>query len=507
MFADGGLYRGEMLNGRIVGHGDYQSAFNEVSSGYFSSGVLDSGASGRGFFQNAAGEAYMGPFVRGELHGQGTFLNARGDSYEGAWRYHLRHGRGVTKLHNVGAYRGYYVNNLKHGKGGLEYGRGLNARMRQAKEKQRAADAAAAAAAEEGTAEAIVVPQQQQKQQQQGGGAAVSQASHKNRRDSYEEELLARDLSEFDFLYQGFIAAGSICNRGSAMNTHLQVPAIISRLDRRARSHTQRIANQLLKPEERQQKSSDRAVERSTDVELHVRGEMTRKKLRIFNQQKHFAKKVMYSESADRHLLQSKLFIRKERLKTMNEESWPYKQAALQRMQHADNSSATHLQQAFDRIRPEELQRLIKVNKLLSERNRKARGLVLQAESEGIAAGDESVRSGVSLGDGSIRTASSARSAGGGGGVSFRATDSLSGSIRSSNVAATSAALERLMLEQVNEPLLQVILSDFEEVTALLLAIPLPLLLYLLLHLLLYLLLHLLLYLLLHLLLHLYLLL
>ena len=127
-FGDGGLYRGQMLNGRIIGYGDYQSAMNEVVSGPFENGILHGE---KCFVENQVGEVYLGDFYHGEMQGYGTYHNKRGDSYEGFWDHHMKHGYGIHKLSNTGCYRGYYINNLKHGKGSLEYGLGFNKLLRK----------------------------------------------------------------------------------------------------------------------------------------------------------------------------------------------------------------------------------------------------------------------------------------------------------------------------------------------------------------------------------------
>lgn len=127
-YGDGGLYKGQMLNGRIIGHGDYQSALNEVISGPFENGILHGE---KCFIENQVGEVYLGDFYHGEMRGYGTYHNKRGDSYEGYWENNMRHGYGIQKLSKTGCYRGYYMNNLKHGKGSLEYGLGFNKILRK----------------------------------------------------------------------------------------------------------------------------------------------------------------------------------------------------------------------------------------------------------------------------------------------------------------------------------------------------------------------------------------
>jgi len=118
-FADGGLFRGTMENGRITGHGDYQSAMNEVQSGPFVDGVLHGE---KCFVENQVGDVFMGNYKHGSIDGYVDYHNARGDSYNGFYLNGSRHGYGVCQLNKAGSYRGYYINGLKHGKGSIEYG-------------------------------------------------------------------------------------------------------------------------------------------------------------------------------------------------------------------------------------------------------------------------------------------------------------------------------------------------------------------------------------------------
>jgi hypothetical protein len=118
-FADGGLFRGTMENGRITGHGDYQSAMNEVQSGPFVDGVLHGE---KCFVENQVGDVFMGNYKHGSIDGYVDYHNARGDSYNGFYLNGSRHGYGVSQLNKAGSYRGYYINGLKHGKGSIEYG-------------------------------------------------------------------------------------------------------------------------------------------------------------------------------------------------------------------------------------------------------------------------------------------------------------------------------------------------------------------------------------------------
>jgi len=51
--------------------------------------------------------------------------------------------------------------------------------------------------------------------------------------------------------------------------------------------------------------------------------------------------------------LESKLILRKERLKSLNPDTHQFKKALVPRLQVINNSTADHMSKAFDRIRPD----------------------------------------------------------------------------------------------------------------------------------------------------------
>jgi hypothetical protein len=105
-------------------------------------------------------------------------------------------------------------------------------------------------------------------------------------------ELNKDNLSEFDSIFQGYIMGNSIANGGSIMNTTVLVPSIISRLNRRNNVAIEKV----IQKEEKVNKATNRVVEKYADMEQHVRMEICKRKLRIYNQQKHYTKKSMYEE-------------------------------------------------------------------------------------------------------------------------------------------------------------------------------------------------------------------
>ena len=359
-FGDGAYFKGMMENGRINGPGDYQSAMNEVISGNFMDGVLHGP---KGFIENQIGEVYMGNYYHGELHGRGTYQNPRGDYYEGYWQHNMRHGRGVSYFLRSGCYRGFFVNNLKHGKGSLEFGYSKNKVLGKsgagaAKKSGLGDKTTRSEGLDKKSADAKLQSDDSnncsnnKNDKSNGGGKEKSTKSNNSNEET--DPALSKELSEFNNMYQGYFFGNSISNRGSVMNTRLQMPNIISRQDPRG---TYGI-NKVLKREDRQQKSASSSVEKFNDIECHIRHEMQGKKKKIYNQQKHFAKKTMYSADlgglgqGGSRMLESKLFLRRERLDNIREDNHHYKKAVIPRLRVPNNKSNETLRRAYGRIKP-----------------------------------------------------------------------------------------------------------------------------------------------------------
>jgi hypothetical protein len=325
-YGDGGYFKGHMINGVITGNGDYQSAFNEILSGPFEHGMLHGN---HGFHQTTAEDVYLGRFRQGEMHGYGSYVQAEGDCYEGYFEHGLRHGRGIQSYPEVGIYRGYFVNGFKQGRGTLEYGL-----LEEADDDDDDDD----------DDEDI----QSSSKQQQG-------KKRKSKSSKYRDPLISNSdhsLSPFEYLFQGYFMANSITNQGSLIQTRLQIPRIVSRLDKRG---TYRL-NQVLKREIRIQKQSDRIIEKYVDMETFIRQEMLEKKQRIYGQQKHYTKKTMYNvdvyEQFNERELKNKLFLREERLRRVKEDKYPYQKALIPRLRHVHNHIVNTYTKEYEDIRP-----------------------------------------------------------------------------------------------------------------------------------------------------------
>jgi hypothetical protein len=384
-FSDGAFYRGNMTNGEITGQGDYQSAFNEIKSGTFEKGYLHGK---NGFYQTSSEDVYIGSFHFNELHGYGTYLSNRtGDSYDGYWENNLRHGRGVSKYTNVGCHRGYYINDVKHGKGSLEYGRLLQKQKRSdipkddddndvsqdnKKKKEKETRQATDNDDERNVIDKLKsFDKKMQKLSQKGNSSSVDEkekADGKDEEDDGETKNSNKGLNslELDFqfspyenIYQGFFLGNNISNEGSVMNTMKQVPSIISRLDKRKIYPIQ----QVLRREYHNTKKSQQIIEKDSDLEYLIRLEIIEKKLRIYKQQKHFAKKMIYDEDVynkfDYSQLEHKMRLRTERLekaKHLTEDNDKYflKKARIPRLKLINRNLFTTYTQGMDRIQPEE---------------------------------------------------------------------------------------------------------------------------------------------------------
>jgi hypothetical protein len=315
-----------MINGRIEGQGDYQSAFNEVLSGNFKQGVLHGSKS---FVQDTNGDTYTGRYIKGELHGKGLFMGVNGDSYNGHWEYGLRHGRGVAVTAKTGIYSGYFVNDLRHGKGSLEFGFRQSSGISVAKNPPPAAAVAPAVA------------------------ASNSSSGHNKKNSDAAADDSPHHFSDFEHIFQGYFLGNNIVNNGSVMDQTIQVPSIIPTAHKRA---VYPIARVITK-ESGIRRRAQIVVEQHADMEQHVRREMTKKKIRIFNQQKHFTKKSMYTEDTygglQKGQLESKARLRAERLKNMTEDKYMFKKAAVPRLRLLNNKPVDSLSKAFDRMRPE----------------------------------------------------------------------------------------------------------------------------------------------------------
>lgn len=114
-FKDGGLYRGEIMNGKYYGKGEYQFKNGNKYDGQW----RDDQMHGTGVYYYPDGSRYEGLFVNGKKNGKGNFYFSSGDIYIGDWKDDLKNGNGVIYHANGDRYEGLFLNDKKHGKGSL----------------------------------------------------------------------------------------------------------------------------------------------------------------------------------------------------------------------------------------------------------------------------------------------------------------------------------------------------------------------------------------------------
>jgi len=316
LFGDGAVYKGEMKNGFISGAGEYQSAFGELLIGTFENGILH----GKDCYRkNHCGEQFQGSFDYGELDGFGTYLNERGDSYDGHWDHSLRHGRGNAKYHKLGRYRGYFVNGTRNGKGELEY-------MLRPKKKKK-------------------------KKKKLAPGEELPEGAEEEKKDAEEQDELQ---TEFQRIFQGYFLSDQIANGGTVMNLDTQTPSVISRRDKRKLQPIQYVFDQNA----RNVKRLNRQVEKFNDMEMYIRGEVMRKKSKIFRQQRHYTKKTMYQTDSYGGFPQSDLdnraVVRERRLTKAEASILQPKLTRVPHLQNIEVHQQQHLSEVFNRIRPDE---------------------------------------------------------------------------------------------------------------------------------------------------------
>ena len=328
LFGDGAIYKGEMKDGFIHGAGEYQSALGELLIGTFANGILH----GKDCYRkDHCGQQFRGTFDYGEIDGYGTYLNERGDTYEGYWDHNLRHGRGTAKYHKLGRYSGYFINDTRNGKGELQY------MLRPKKKKKKKKKVVGMGeGAQEGTEE--------------------EKAEEQQRKEAEEEAEAEKGKlnSEFMRVYQGYFMSDQISNGGTIMNLDTQTPTVISRRDKRTLKPIQFVFDQNV----RNVKKLNRQVEKFNDMEMYVRGEVTRKKSKMFRQQRHYTKKSMYQTDIyggfPKSDLDNRAVVRERRLNKAEATILQPKLTKVPHLQNIEVHKQQHLSEVYDRIRPDD---------------------------------------------------------------------------------------------------------------------------------------------------------
>lgn len=113
-------YEGDLLEGKLHGHGIYLFA----NGGRFEGEYSDSKRHGRGILTNADGTRYDGEWYQGNRHGQGALAFTDGTSYEGEFRGDKLHGDGVYTFADGTRYEGGFHADLFNGEGVLVFANG-----------------------------------------------------------------------------------------------------------------------------------------------------------------------------------------------------------------------------------------------------------------------------------------------------------------------------------------------------------------------------------------------
>lgn len=117
-FPDGSGYEGQVVDGKITGHGRYVNAMGEQMEGEFRNGLLH----GKGTKVDVLGRKYEGTWRDGQLHGDGVFTSPDRDVYRGSWFRNERHGWGYERYRNGNHSYGFYTHDERHGHGVMNHG-------------------------------------------------------------------------------------------------------------------------------------------------------------------------------------------------------------------------------------------------------------------------------------------------------------------------------------------------------------------------------------------------
>ncbi|SDK30450.1 C13 family peptidase [Pseudomonas indica] len=112
---DGGRYRGELVDGRLHGHGRIDYPNGSWSEGEFRNGLQE----GPGTWHGPSGDTYTGGFHQGQFDGQGTLVYRDGTRYRGGFKAGRMHGEGTFEQNGL-VYRGEFRDDRFHGLGSLE---------------------------------------------------------------------------------------------------------------------------------------------------------------------------------------------------------------------------------------------------------------------------------------------------------------------------------------------------------------------------------------------------
>lgn len=117
---NGGIYVGDIKNGKPHGRGEWIGLDGDVYEGEWSDGVKQ----GLGTHIWSDGRKYHGSWENDNRHGEGKWTHPNGGSYDGEWENDILHGYGTRVWPNGDKYVGEYKYNKRDGYGVFIYGNG-----------------------------------------------------------------------------------------------------------------------------------------------------------------------------------------------------------------------------------------------------------------------------------------------------------------------------------------------------------------------------------------------
>ena len=114
-FANGDVYVGRLLDGKMEGNGSLLYVNGDRYEGSFRNGDRH----GIGRYTSVCGDEYFGEYQNGNRHGRGVFRSSRGDTYEGAFENGKMSGKGKLVRSDGSEYDGDFMGSKYWGKGTL----------------------------------------------------------------------------------------------------------------------------------------------------------------------------------------------------------------------------------------------------------------------------------------------------------------------------------------------------------------------------------------------------
>ncbi|MCX5512998.1 MORN repeat-containing protein [Kaistia algarum] len=102
-------YRGQLVEGRAHGEGEFLHRSGASYRGQWRSGLMD----GRGRLQSPEGAEYVGEFRAGKREGYGLFVDRLGSVYEGGFLVDKRNGVGRVQMAGGGGYVAQWLNDVE----------------------------------------------------------------------------------------------------------------------------------------------------------------------------------------------------------------------------------------------------------------------------------------------------------------------------------------------------------------------------------------------------------